>query len=108
MYLSYRLCFFFLIFVAGKTLVLYTNHDTPFTATYSVVYAEVDPGVYAKGTVATGTVESIQDPSIGHEQHSIVVILSPRKIPYKGRNFCFRVKFQVQSKFSLLILWVSN
>jgi hypothetical protein len=83
-------------YFAGNALALHTMHDTPFTATYSVAYAEVDPGVYAKGTVATGTVESIQDPGIGHEQHSIALILPPRDIPYQGGVVSYSASEDVQ------------
>ena len=52
-------------FFAGNALALHTMHDTPFTATYSVVYAEVDPGVYPQGTVETGTVTIYARPRYG-------------------------------------------
>jgi hypothetical protein len=71
-------------------------HDTPFTATYNVVYAELDPGVYPKGTVATGTVQSIQDPGMGHEEHSIALILPPRDIPYSGGVVSYSASENVQ------------
>ena len=71
-------------FFAGNALALHTMNPTPFHSSYSVVYADVPPGVYSKGTVSTGTVHSIQDPGIGHENHSIALILPPRDIPYQG------------------------
>jgi len=83
-------------YFAGNALALHTMHDTPFTATYSVAYAELDPGVYPKGTVATGTVESIQDPGIGHEEHSIALILPPRDIPYQGGVVSYSASDNVQ------------
>jgi hypothetical protein len=83
-------------YFAGNALALHTMNDTPFTATYSVVYAEIDPGVYAKGTVSTGTVESIQDPGIGHEQHSIALILPPRDVPYQGGVVSYSASEDVQ------------
>ena len=83
-------------YFAGNALALHTMHDTPFTATYSVVYAELDPGVYPKGTVATGTVQSIQDPGLGHEQHSIALILPPRDVPYQGGVVSYSASDNVQ------------
>jgi len=83
-------------FFAGNALALHTMHDTSFTATYSVVYAEVEPGVYPKGTVETGTVTSIQDPGMGHEQHSLALILPPRDIPYQGGVVSYSASENVQ------------
>jgi hypothetical protein len=40
--------------------------------------------VYPKGTVASGTVSSSQDPGLGHESHQLAIILPPRDIPYQG------------------------
>jgi hypothetical protein len=71
-------------YFAGNALALHSMHETPFTATYSVAYAEVPPGVYPKGTVASGTVSSSQDPGLGHESHQLAIILPPREIPYQG------------------------
>jgi len=83
-------------YFAGNALALHTMHDTPFTATYSVVYAEVDPGVYSKGTVTTGTVTSMQDPGIDHESHSIALILPPRDIPYQGGVISYSASDNIQ------------
>ncbi len=83
-------------YFAGNALALHTMHETPFTATYSVAYAEVDPGVYPKGTVETGTVTSIQDPGMGHEQHSLALILPPRDIPYQGGVVSYSASENVQ------------
>jgi len=83
-------------YFAGNALALHTKTTNPFTATYSVVYAEIDPGVYPQGTVATGTVESIQDPGIGHEEHSIALILPPRDIPYTGGVVSYSASEDVQ------------
>ena len=83
-------------FFAGNALALHTKTTNPFTATYSVVYAEVDPGEYPTGTVATGTVQSIQDPGIGHEQHQIALILPPRDIPYQGGVVAYSASEDVQ------------
>jgi hypothetical protein len=83
-------------FFAGNALALHSMHNTPFTATYSVAYAEVDPGVYPKGTVTTGTVTSMQDPGIGHEQHSLALILPPRDIPYSGGIISYSASENIQ------------
>ncbi len=83
-------------YFAGNTLALHTKNTNPFTATYSVSYAELDPGVYDKETVATGTVSSIQDPGIGHEQHQITLILPPQDIPYQGGVVSYSASENVQ------------
>jgi len=83
-------------FFAGNALALHTMHDTPFTATYSVAYAEVAPGEYPRGTVATGTVISIPDPGVGHEQHSLALILPPRDIPYSGGVISYSASENIQ------------
>ena len=83
-------------YFAGNALALHTMHDTPFTATYSVAYAEVNPGVYPKGTVESGTVTSIQDPGLGHEQHSLALILPPRDIPYQGGVVAYSASEEIQ------------
>ncbi len=83
-------------FFAGNALALHTMNNEPFTATYSVVYAEVEPGVYPKGTVETGTVTSIQDPGMGHDQHSLALILPPRDIPYQGGVISYSASEDIQ------------
>ena len=83
-------------FFAGNALALHTMNPTPFSSSYSVVYADVPPGVYPKGTVSTGTVQSIQDPGIGHENHSIALILPPRDIPYQGGVISYAASEDVQ------------
>jgi hypothetical protein len=83
-------------YFAGNALALHTMNPTPFSSSYSVVYAEVPPGVYSKGTVSTGTVHSIQDPGIGHENHSIALILEPRDIPYQGGVVSYSASEDVQ------------
>ena len=83
-------------YFAGHGLALHTSGLTPFTASYSVVYAELDPGVYPRGTVSTGTVHSIQDPGIGHENHSIALILPPRDDPYYGGVISYSASENVQ------------
>jgi len=83
-------------FFAGNALALHSMKDTPFTASYSVAYAELDPGEYPKGTVATGTVTSMQDPGVGHEQHSLALVLPPRDIPYSGGVVSYSASENIQ------------
>ncbi len=83
-------------FFAGNALALHTMNNEPFTATYSVAYAEVDPGVYPRGTVETGTVTSMQDPGMGHESHSIALILPPRDEPYTGGVVSYSASEDIQ------------
>ncbi len=71
-------------YFAGNALALHTMNADPFTATYSVAYSELEPGVYDKGTVDIGTVQSMIDPGMGHESHSLAILLPPREIPYQG------------------------
>ena len=83
-------------YFAGNALALHSMHDTPFTATYNVVYAEVPPGVYPKGTVDSGTVTSTIDPGVGHETHSLALILPLRDIPYQGGVLAYSASENVQ------------
>jgi hypothetical protein len=81
---------------AGNALALHTMSSEPFTATVSVAYVELEPGVYDRGTVATGTVQSGPDPGIGHESHSLAIILPPRDIPYSGGTLAFSASENIQ------------
>ncbi len=83
-------------YFAGNALALHTFNPTPFTTTYSVAYSHIEPGVYPKGTVDFGTVQSMQDPGIGHESHSIAILLPPRDIPYQGGVLAYSVSERVQ------------
>jgi len=83
-------------YFAGNALALHTKHNTPFTATYNVAYAEVPPGTYSQGTAATGTVTSVQDPGQGHESHQLALILPPRDIPYEGAVLAYSASKNVQ------------
>jgi len=83
-------------YFAGNALALHSMSSTPFSASYSVVYAEIPPGEYPKGSVASATVHSMQDPGIGHEDHSIALILSPRDIPYQGGVISYSASEDVQ------------
>lgn len=83
-------------FFAGNALALHTMNPTPFTATVSVVYTEVAPGVYPRGTVTAGTIDSMPDPGVGHEGHSLAIILPPRDIPYQGGVLAYAASEPVQ------------
>jgi hypothetical protein len=81
---------------AGNALALHTMNSEPFTATVSVSYVELAPGEYDRGTVGTGTVQSGPDPGLGHEDHSLALILPPREIPYQGGYFAYTASENVQ------------
>lgn len=81
---------------AGNALALHTMNSDPFTATVSVAYVELPPGVYDRGTVGTGTVQSVPDPGLGHEGHSVAMILPPRDIQYQGGTVAYSASEDVQ------------
>ena len=81
---------------AGNALALHTMNPDPFTATVSVSYVELPPGVYDRGTVGTGTVQSGPDAGLGHEDHSLAIILAPREIPYQGGTVAYSASENVQ------------
>ncbi len=83
-------------FFAGNALALHTMSTEPFTATVSAVFSEVAPGEYPRGTVTAGTIQSIPDPGIGHEEHSIALILPPRDIPYQGGVMAYAASEPIQ------------
>jgi len=83
-------------YFAGNALALHTMNTSPFTATVNVAYAQVADGVYPRGTVSTGTVTSIPDPGIGHEGHSLALILPPREIPYQGGVLSYSASENIQ------------
>ena len=83
-------------FFAGNALALHTMGTEPFTATVSAVFSEVAPGEYPRGTVTAGTIQSIPDPGIGHEDHSIALILPPRDIPYQGGIMAYSASETIQ------------
>ncbi len=64
----------------GNALAVHTMHPEQFTLSYSVSYLEKE----TSDTVSTTTLESVQDPGIGHETHSIVIILPPSEMTYSG------------------------
>ncbi len=81
---------------AGNALALHTMNSDPFTATVSVAYVELPPGVYDRGTVGTGTIQSGPDPGLGHEGHSLAMILPPRDIQYQGGTVAYSASENIQ------------
>jgi len=81
---------------AGNALALHTMSSEPFTATVTVAYVELEPGVYNRGTVKSGTIQSAPDPAMGHESHSLAIILPPREIPYQGGTLAYSASENVQ------------
>jgi len=65
---------------AGNALAVHTKNPTPFIVDYKVDFTEK-----AKSdTVMTGTIQSEQDPGLGHESHQLAVILAPSNNVYSG------------------------
>jgi len=64
----------------GNALALHTMNEEQFTVSYSVSYLEKE----MSDTVITGTLNSMIDPGIGHEEHSIIIILPPSEMTYSG------------------------
>ena len=65
---------------AGNALAVHTKNPTPFTVDYKVDYTEKAQS----DTVMTGTIQSLQDPGVGHESHQLAVILPPSSDMYSG------------------------
>ena len=65
---------------AGNALFVHTKKTTPFTVDYMVESEEKA----ISDTVFTGTIQSVQDPGIGHESHQLAVILPPSSESYSG------------------------
>jgi len=64
----------------GNALAVHTMNEEQFTVSYSVSYLEKE----MSDTVITGTLNSMIDPGIGHEGHSIAIILPPSEMTYSG------------------------
>jgi len=64
----------------GNALAVHTMNEEQFTVSYSVSYLEKE----MSDTVITGTLNSMIDPAIGHETHSLAVILPPSEMTYSG------------------------
>jgi len=64
----------------GNALAVHTMNPVGFTVSYSVSYMEEE----MSDTVTTGTIDSMIDPGIGHETHSLAIILPPSEMTYHG------------------------
>jgi plastocyanin len=65
---------------AGNALVVHTKKTEPFTVDYMVEYEEKA----ISDSVITGTIQSVQDPGMGHESHQLAVIFAPSSDVYSG------------------------
>ncbi len=65
---------------AGNALAIHTKKTEPFTVDYMVDYEENS----VSDNIITGTIQSVQDPGMGHESHQLAVILSPSSDVYSG------------------------
>jgi len=65
---------------AGNALALHTMKTTPFIADYKLDVEESS----LSDTILTGTMGSMLDPGIGHESHSIAIIIPPGNDVYSG------------------------
>lgn len=64
----------------GNALAVHTMKTTPFIVDYKVTYDELKES----DTVMTGTINSIRDPGLGHNTHSLAIIIPPSKDVYSG------------------------
>jgi len=64
----------------GNALAVHTMNEEQFTVSYSASYMEKE----MSDTVITGTIDSMIDPGIGHEGHSLAIILPPSEMTYSG------------------------
>jgi len=64
----------------GNALAVHTMNEEQFTVSYSVSYLEKE----MSDTVITGTLNSMIDPAIGHDTHSLAIILPPSEMTYSG------------------------
>jgi len=64
----------------GNALAVHTMNEEQFAVSHSVSYMEKE----MSDTVITGTLNSMIDPGIGHEGHSIAIILPPSEMTYSG------------------------
>ena len=65
---------------AGNALAVHTKKTMLFIVDYKVDYEEKE----ISDTVMTGTIQSVQDPGMGHESHQLAVILAPSSELYSG------------------------
>jgi len=64
----------------GNAIATHTEKTEPFIVDYKVNYEELSES----DTVMTGTIESIIDPGVGHEFHSLAIIIPPSEDVYTG------------------------
>ena len=64
----------------GNAIATHTEKTDPFIVDYKVNYEELSES----DTVMTGTIESIIDPGVGHEFHSLAIIIPPSEDVYTG------------------------
>jgi len=64
----------------GNALAVHTMKTTPFITDYKLDYEESK----ISDTVMTGVVESIIDPGVGHESHSLAIIIAPSEKIHTG------------------------
>ena len=64
----------------GNAIAVHTMKTNPFIVDYKVNFDE-QPESY---TVMTGTIESIIDPGLGHQFHSLAIIIPPSEDVYSG------------------------
>lgn len=62
---------------AGNAVAIHTKNTIPFTVDYKVDSSMSDD-------IITGTMDSVQDPGMGHESHQIAVIIAPSSDVYSG------------------------
>ena len=65
---------------AGNALAVHTMNTEPFIVDYKVDFEETP----MSDTVVTGTVNTVQDPGVGHEGHQLAVLLAPSSDVYSG------------------------
>ena len=81
---------------AGNALALHTMNAAPFQATYSISYHSLPAGDYAEGVVDSGTMKSGPDPGIGHESHSLTILLPPSDTLYHDGVISYAASEPVQ------------
>ncbi len=81
---------------AGNALALHTMHASPFQASYTISYHSLPAGEYAEGVVESGTMKSGPDPGIGHESHSLAILLAPSDTPYHDGVLTYAASEPVQ------------
>jgi plastocyanin len=62
---------------AGNALAVHTKNTEPFTVDYKV---DLD----SMSDIIAGTIDSVQDPGMGHESHQIAMIIAPSSDVYSG------------------------